>query len=116
LGKQGLPVVRIYLRAEGTVTGYPSQTKFSRIVVHPTVFGGDETRKPDYGQAAITARDRWFIGKSISGNIDYEVHLLCARSDTYLCLEGKLQHIKMLSPHNEGPTYLHLICSVLIPL
>jgi peroxiredoxin-like protein len=73
LNKQGLPVRRISLRAEGIITGYPSQTKFSRIVVHPTIFGGDEARKPDYEQAAVTSCDRCFIGKSISGNIDYEV-------------------------------------------
>lgn len=68
-----LPARRIHVRAEGVVTGYPLQTKFSRLIVHPTIFGGDGTKESDYEKAAIAARDNCFIGKTISGNMDYEV-------------------------------------------
>lgn len=73
LVKKGLPVQNISVRAEGIVTGYPLQTKFERLIVHPTISGGDRSKRTEYEQAAVTARDKCFIGKSITGNIRYEI-------------------------------------------
>lgn len=74
LEKFRLPAEHVKIRAEGFVAfGPPTPAKFKRILVHPTVIGGDETRSEDYAKAATTARDHCFIGKSIAGNIDYEV-------------------------------------------
>lgn len=73
LVKKGLPVQRVSVRAEGLVTGFPTQTKFSQLMVHPTIVGGENSKQANYEEAAIKARDNCFIGKSISGNIDYKV-------------------------------------------
>jgi peroxiredoxin-like protein len=73
LSNRGLLVQHVHVRAEGLITGYPSQTKFSGIIVHPTVLGGDEDKQSEYEQCARTARKLCFIGKSIEGTMDYEV-------------------------------------------
>lgn len=73
LTRGGLPVQHVKVRAEGFVTDYPRQAKFSRLLVHPTIIGGDSARQAEYEQAATTARDRCFIGKVIAGNVAYEV-------------------------------------------
>lgn len=73
LRKEKLPVEDLSIRAEGMVTGYPMQSKFSLLRVSPTIYGGDRDRKEAYEQAARTARDKCFIGKTIAGNVDYEV-------------------------------------------
>lgn len=73
LTKRRLPVDDISVRAEGIVTGYPTQTKFNQLTVHPTIIGGDSSKQYEYDKAATIARDKCFIGKSIAGNIDYQV-------------------------------------------
>jgi peroxiredoxin-like protein len=71
--KKELPVLHVSVRAEGIVTGYPLNTKFSRLIVHPTIIGGDPEKLSEYEETATKARDKCFIGKSIAGNIDYQV-------------------------------------------
>lgn len=73
LKKRGLAVVDVRIETEGIVTGYPLNTKFSSIIVNPVVYGGDTTKTKDYEKAALIAREKCFIGKSIVGNILYEV-------------------------------------------
>lgn len=73
LTKRRLPVEEITVRAEGIVTGFATQTNFSELIVHPTIIGGDSSKQDEYKKAATMARDKCFIGKSIAGNIDYQV-------------------------------------------
>jgi len=73
LRKDGLPVDEVLIQAEGTVSGYPMQAKFARLCVHPTIRGGDPTQVVEYQRAAETARDKCFIGKTIVGNVAYDV-------------------------------------------
>lgn len=73
LKKSGLPVEQVGIRAEGEVTGYPLQAKFARLRVSPRIAGADSSRLAEYHQAAVSARDKCFIGKTIAGNVAYEV-------------------------------------------
>lgn len=73
LRKNGLLVEKVSVRAEGLVTGYPMQSKFSRLSVFPTIFGGNPDQVADYQRTAEMARDKCFIGKVIAGNVSYEV-------------------------------------------
>ncbi len=73
LTKAQLPVREVAIRSEGIVTGYPLLGKFAVLRVHPTIEGGDPERLADYRQEAERARDRCFIGKTIRGNVEYEV-------------------------------------------
>ncbi len=52
---------------------YPGQARFERIVVSPTIAGGDPARVHAYEQVAAQAHDRCFIGRTIAGNVDYRV-------------------------------------------
>lgn len=73
LVRRKLAVKRIGVHAEGHITGYPSEAKFARLIVHPTIYGGDEALTEAYADAAAAARMHCFIGKTIAGNVDYEV-------------------------------------------
>ncbi|MCL6442316.1 MAG: OsmC family protein [Alicyclobacillus sp.] len=73
LRKKGLPVEKVSIGAEGVVTGYPMQAKFSKLIVHPTIHGGDSKQDIAYRLASVEARDKCFIGKTIAGNVEYEV-------------------------------------------
>ena len=73
LKKQGLAVEHVGIRAEGEVTGYPMQAKFARLRVSPTIVGADKSKVSEYRSAAAEARDKCFIGKTIAGNVEYEV-------------------------------------------
>lgn len=73
LKKNGLPVEQVGIRAEGEVTGYPMQAKFARLRVSPAIVGADKLKLAEYESAAVTARDKCFIGKTIAGNVAYEV-------------------------------------------
>lgn len=64
-----LPVKHLRVQAHGLVTGWPAQGKFSRIVVVPTIFGADATRRAEYEASAVRARDKCFIGRGIAGNV-----------------------------------------------
>ncbi len=73
LRRRGLPATSVHVDARGTVSGYPDQAWFSRIVVSPTIIDGDPSRANAYERAADTAHDRCFIGRTIAGNVDYQV-------------------------------------------
>ncbi|HEX7057176.1 MAG TPA: OsmC family protein [Bacilli bacterium] len=73
LKRTGLAASSVQVRAEGIITDYPMRAKFSRLIVHPTITGGEPARQSEYEQAATTAREKCFIGKTIAGNISYEV-------------------------------------------
>ena len=73
LRKADLPVEDVTIKAEGIVTGYPLQSKFARLIVSPVIHGSVEDRSEEYQRAARTARDKCFIGKTIAGNVDYQV-------------------------------------------
>lgn len=73
LKKAKLPVAEVVVAAKGIVTDYPIKSKFSGLVVSPTIIGGDTGLLKEYKEAAETARQRCFIGKTITGNVDYRV-------------------------------------------
>lgn len=73
LERSGLPVRRLSVTARGYVEDYPQAARFARIVVHPKVAGGDAARLADYQREALHARDACFIGKTIRGNVAYDV-------------------------------------------
>ncbi|MCL8208763.1 MAG: OsmC family protein [Actinomycetia bacterium] len=73
LTSRRLPVARLALRADGLVENYPDAARFSRIVVHPTVEGGDPARTVEYEAAAHRARDLCFIGRTVRDSLDYAV-------------------------------------------
>ena len=80
LGRSGLPADSLGIDARGTVGGYPGQARFERILVSPTIVGGDPDRVHAYEQAAAAAHDRCFIGGTIAGNVDYQVGPGCGRA------------------------------------
>lgn len=73
LRRAGLRAAGVHVSARGVVTGYPTATAFARLVVAPTVIGGDPSRRQEYVDAAHAARERCFIGRTIAGNVAYEV-------------------------------------------
>jgi peroxiredoxin-like protein len=74
LARDGLAADQVSVRAEGSVSDYPSRrASFSRIVVHPTFSGADPSREAEYGRCARTAREHCFIGKALRSDIRYEV-------------------------------------------
>ena len=73
LHKSGLPVASLQVQAKGIVWGYPFATKFARIIVSPDIHGADQTRFSEYESAAHGARERCFIGKTLSGEVSYEL-------------------------------------------
>lgn len=73
LRRTGLPASSVSIDARGTVAGYPGQAGFERIVVSPTIVDGDPARVYEYELAADSAHDRCFIGRTIAGNVDYQV-------------------------------------------
>jgi osmotically inducible protein OsmC len=73
LRRAGLPASLVRIAATGTVTGYPAQARFARLVVSPTILDGDASRRAEYEEAAEAAHMRCFIGRTIAGAVDYEV-------------------------------------------
>ena len=73
LRRAQLPVDSLAVGAIGTVTGFPGHTRFARIVVSPTVVGGDVARHGEYEAAAAVAHERCFIGRSLAREVAYEV-------------------------------------------
>jgi len=73
LQRSGLPVASVSIDATGAVSGYPGHARFERIVVSPTIVDGDPGRVHEYEQAAAAAHDGCFIGRTIAGNVDYQV-------------------------------------------
>jgi peroxiredoxin-like protein len=68
-----LAVDSVAVSASGTVTGFPGHARFARIVVNPTVLGGEGARHAEYEAAAIVAHDRCFIGRALAPEVAYEV-------------------------------------------
>ena len=73
LTKKRLPVQHVSVRAEGIITGYPANMDFEQLIVHPTITGGNNEKIADYEKAALTAKDKCFIGQTIAGSIAYKV-------------------------------------------
>lgn len=74
LGRDGLPGDEVRVHAVGVVSDYPSRdARVSRVVVHPTIVGGDRTRQGDYETCARTAREHCFIGRALRDSITYAV-------------------------------------------
>lgn len=73
LTSRRLPVRTLTLRTEGLVENYPDAARFSRLIVHPTIEGGDPGRTADYEAAAHRARDLCFIGRTVRDYLDYAV-------------------------------------------
>ncbi|RNF40350.1 OsmC family protein [Planococcus salinus] len=91
LTKIGLPVDRINISAEGFVSDYPVKTKFSQLILHPTIIGGDSSKQSDYEEAAAKARIFCFIGKAIEGNVDYRVGTVHVKE--LLVRQGKIDEL-----------------------
>jgi peroxiredoxin-like protein len=69
-----LPASSIEVRVEGTVSDYPGPTaRISTITVNPTFVGIESGREKDYESAAMTARERCFIGKHLAPQVSYRV-------------------------------------------
>lgn len=68
-----LPVERVSVHAQGVVTGYPKEPKFSKLIVSPTIIGADTARAQEYEKATVDARNMCFVGKTIMGNVEYVV-------------------------------------------
>jgi peroxiredoxin-like protein len=81
LRRAGLPVGSLAVSASGTVTGFPGDARFARIVVSPTVLGGDITRHGEYEAAALVAHDRCLIGRTLAPEVAYEVGPVQLRDD-----------------------------------
>jgi peroxiredoxin-like protein len=84
LRRAQLPVDSLAVSASGTVTGFPGHARFSRIVVSPTVLGGDVARHQEYETAAGIAHDRCFIGHTLAPEVIYEVGSVRVREDAAL--------------------------------
>ncbi len=73
LRKAGLPVDKVVVKTDGVVSGYPLSAKFDQLTVHPTIVGGDKEKLEAYIEQAKVARDRCFVGKTVKGNMVYNV-------------------------------------------
>jgi peroxiredoxin-like protein len=84
LRRAQLPVDSLAVAASGTVTGFPTATRFARIVVTPTIIGGDIARQSEYEAAASLAHDRCFIGHTLAPEVVYEVGSVHVQGDLAL--------------------------------
>jgi peroxiredoxin-like protein len=84
LRRAELPVDSLTVAARGTVTGFPGHLRFARIVVNPTILGGDIERQPEYEVATDIAHDRCFIGRALAPEVVYEVGSIRVREDAAL--------------------------------
>ncbi|MGH7765714.1 MAG: OsmC family protein [Candidatus Dormibacteraceae bacterium] len=74
LTKARLPAERVTVVARGKVIAIPGeQARFAEVRVNPTVRGGETGRLEEYAMLACKARDRCFIGRTLRGNVLYEV-------------------------------------------
>lgn len=73
LRRAELPVNLVAASASGTVTGLPGHGRFGRILVSPTILGGDPARQLEYEGAAGIARQRCLIGRANTSQVAYEV-------------------------------------------
>lgn len=73
LRRADLPATAVRVAATGTVSDYPARARFARLIVSPTIAGGDPSRRDEYERAAAAAHARCFIGRTIAGNVDYQL-------------------------------------------
>jgi peroxiredoxin-like protein len=73
LRRAQLPADSLAVAAIGTVTGFPGHARFARIVISPTVVGGDAARRAEYEAAASVAHERCFIGRALAPEVAYQV-------------------------------------------
>lgn len=74
LSRARLPAAKLTVAAQGKVTGFPGRdARFAEIRVNPTVHEGDTGRLEEYARFACQARDRCFIGRTLQGNVAYQV-------------------------------------------
>ncbi len=74
LQRKRLAVTELAIKTEGIVTGHPQNDRYARIIVNPTVHGGERARLEEYRAAAVEARDNCFIGQTVAaGQVAYEV-------------------------------------------
>jgi peroxiredoxin-like protein len=73
LKRAGLPVDKVIVRTDGVVSGFPLSSKFGELTVHPTILGGDKEKLEEYKEKANVARDKCFVGKTVAGNMVYNV-------------------------------------------
>lgn len=75
--KRHLPVASVEITTEGFVADYPEKPRYSRIIVNPTIVGGEAARRDDYVETARSARDHCFIGQTVAaGGLSYEVGIV----------------------------------------
>jgi peroxiredoxin-like protein len=84
LRRAQLPVDSLAVAASGTVTGFPGHARFARIVVSPTIMGGDAERHSEYETAAEIAHERCFIGRTLAPEVAYEIGSVRVREDAAL--------------------------------
>jgi peroxiredoxin-like protein len=84
LRRSRLPVDSLAVSAGGTVSGFPGRARFARIVVSPTILGGDVARLAEYEAAATKAHDRCFIGRALAPDVAYEVGPVAVEADPAL--------------------------------
>jgi len=74
LQRKRLPVTNLAVRTEGIVSGHPQKHRYAKIIVNPTVHGGERERVEEYRAAAAEARNECFIGQTVAaGQVVYEV-------------------------------------------
>jgi hypothetical protein len=61
------------VRDEGIISDDPSNALFSCIRVHPTIAGADRIRSDEHHAAALTARDKCFIGRAVNDHLRFAV-------------------------------------------
>jgi peroxiredoxin-like protein len=79
LRRAQLPADSLAVGAIGTVTGFPGHARFARIVVSPTVVGGEPARRGEYEAVASVAHERCFIGRALAPEVAYQVGSLQVR-------------------------------------
>lgn len=72
--RKRLLVTELSVKTEGIVSGHPQKHRYAKIIVNPTVHGGEPSRLEEYRAAAVEARDNCFIGQTVAaGQVVYEV-------------------------------------------
>jgi peroxiredoxin-like protein len=89
LRRAQLPADSLTVAATGTVTGFPVHARFARIVVSPTILGGDVERHQEYEAAAGIAHDRCFIGHALAPEVAYEVGSVRVQEDAALAADER---------------------------
>jgi peroxiredoxin-like protein len=74
LKKRQLPYTDIAVRTQGIVTGFPAHDTYAKIIVNPTIRGGNPAQRQEYRDAAEESREHCFIGQTVAaGGVAYEL-------------------------------------------